>query len=102
MCATLADAAGVSRRVVPKLMRNSTLQLTGKFTRSRAWYVHKAAQSLPSLGPVEPIADLRAGAREVVDTQLMHKEGLAYSLPTATDASLRTATQPLASTASIR
>ena len=31
--ATLADAAGVSPRVVQKLMRHSTLELTGRYTR---------------------------------------------------------------------
>ena len=32
-CATLADAAGVSPRVVQRLMRHSTLELTGRYTR---------------------------------------------------------------------
>ncbi|WZO97754.1 hypothetical protein EP7_004804 [Isosphaeraceae bacterium EP7] len=31
-CATLADEAGVSRRVVRRLMRHSTLESTGRYT----------------------------------------------------------------------
>jgi len=51
MTATLADAAGISPRVVQKLMRHSTLELTGKYTRPRTADVHLAAQSIPSLRP---------------------------------------------------
>jgi len=50
-CATLADAAGVTPRVVQKLMRHSTLELTGRYTRPRAVDIEKAAESLPSLRP---------------------------------------------------
>jgi integrase len=35
--ATLADAAGVSPRVVQKLMRHSTLELTGRYTGPAPW-----------------------------------------------------------------
>ena len=50
-CATLADAAGVSPRVVQKLMRHSTLELTGRYTRPRAVDIEAAAGMLPSLKP---------------------------------------------------
>jgi integrase len=50
-CATLADAAGVSPRVVQRMMRHSTLELTGRYTRPRAVDIEHAADSLPSLRP---------------------------------------------------
>lgn len=49
--ATLADAAGVSPRVVQKMMRHSTLELTGRYTRPRAVDIASAASMLPSLKP---------------------------------------------------
>ena len=49
--ATLADAAGVSPRVVQKMMRHSTLELTGRYTRPRAVDIEAAASKLPSLRP---------------------------------------------------
>jgi integrase len=49
--ATLADAVGVTPRVVQKLMRHSTLELTGRYTRPRAVDVEAAASKLPSLKP---------------------------------------------------
>src|SRR5690606_20894398 len=58
--ATLADAAGVSPRVVQRLMRHSTLELTGRYTRPRMHDVEGAVAGLPSLCPeppnVEPMA----------------------------------------------
>src|SRR5262249_44470046 len=51
-CATLADAAGITPRVVQKMMRHSTLELTGRYTRPRAVDLAGAASSLPSLRPV--------------------------------------------------
>jgi integrase len=51
--ATLADAAGVTPRVVQKLMRHSTLELTGRYTRPRAVDIETAAGMLPSLKPEE-------------------------------------------------
>ncbi len=51
--ATLADAAGVSPRVVQKMMRHSTLELTGRYTRPRAVDIEAAAGLLPSLKPTE-------------------------------------------------
>jgi len=53
-CATLADGAGVSPRVVQKLMRHSTLELTGRYTRPRMLDVEGAIGSLPSLRPDPP------------------------------------------------
>jgi len=50
-CATLADQAGVTPRVVQKLMRHSTLELTGRYTRPRAVDIDAAASMLPSLKP---------------------------------------------------
>ena len=49
--ATLADAAGVSPRVVQKMMRHSTLELTGRYTRPRAVDIEAATAKLPSLRP---------------------------------------------------
>ena len=47
-CATLADAAGVSPRVVQRLMRHSTLELTGRYTRPRAVDI-ETGRRIPSL-----------------------------------------------------
>jgi len=47
--ATLADAVGVTPRVVQKMMRHSTLELTGRYTRPRAVDIEAAADKLPSL-----------------------------------------------------
>jgi hypothetical protein len=49
--ATLADQAGISPRVVQRLMRHSTLELTGRYTRPRAVDIENAASMLPSLKP---------------------------------------------------
>ena len=53
-CATLADAAGISPRVVQRLMRHSTLELTGRYTRPRALDIEGASSALPSLRPPAP------------------------------------------------
>jgi integrase len=47
--ATLADQAGISPRVVQKMMRHSSLELTGRYTRPRAVDLEAAASMLPSL-----------------------------------------------------
>jgi Phage integrase family len=49
--ATLADAAGVSPRVVQKMMRHSKLEMTGRYTRPRAVDLENAALMVPSLKP---------------------------------------------------
>ena len=49
--ATLADAAGVTPRVVQKLCAISPLELTGKYTRPRSIDIEAATAMLPSLKP---------------------------------------------------
>jgi len=49
--ATNADAAGVTPRVVQKMMRHSTLELTGRYTKPRVVDIEAAAGMLPSLRP---------------------------------------------------
>jgi len=49
--ATLLDAAGVTPRVVQRIMRHSSLELTGRYTRPRAVDIEAAASMLPSLKP---------------------------------------------------
>jgi hypothetical protein len=55
--ATLLDAAGVTPRVVQKIMRDSTLELTGRYTRPRAVDIDGAVAKLPSLKPSENDAE---------------------------------------------
>ncbi len=84
--ATLADAAGVSPRVVQKLMRHSTLELTGRYTRPRAVDIEAAAGMLPSLKPTgdRPEAMARRGlTRSSLSTRLLPK-----MLPTRTTTTL--------------
>lgn len=52
--ATLADQAGVPPRVVQRLMRHSTLELTDRYTKPRDTDVHGAASRLPDLRPNGP------------------------------------------------
>jgi site-specific recombinase XerD len=49
--ATLADAAGVSPRVVQRMMRHSSLELTGRYTRLRAVDMEAGVSRIPSLKP---------------------------------------------------
>jgi integrase len=53
-CATLADAAGISPRVVQRMMRHSKLEMTGRYTRPRAVDLENAAKALPSLKTQAP------------------------------------------------
>ncbi len=80
--ATLADQAGVSPRVVQRLMRHSTLELTGRYTRPRAVDLENAARSLPTLRPetpdVEPLAATGTDSRPI-------SEVFAHYLPTEGD-----------------
>jgi hypothetical protein len=55
--ATPDDTAGVSPRVVQRLMRHSTLELTGRYTRPRAADLDEAARSLPSIRPEAPTTE---------------------------------------------
>jgi integrase len=76
--ATLADAAGVSPRVVQRLMRHSTLELTGRYTRPRAVDIESAASMLPSLKPTGDRPDVLAAT----GTDTSHVQTLAHHLPT--------------------
>src|SRR5205814_1654058 len=67
--ATLADQAGVSPRVVQKLMRHSTLELTGRYTRPRAVDLERAAEALPSLKPSAPGTEVKRLAATGTDGQ---------------------------------
>ncbi len=49
--ATEADRAGVSPRVIQRMMRHSTLELSGRYTRPRLHDLEGAAAALPSLAP---------------------------------------------------
>jgi hypothetical protein len=67
--ATLADSAGVSPRVVQKLMRHSTLELTGRYTKLRSVDIEAGVSRLPSLKPDEPQSErttiTRTGSKPV-------------------------------------
>ncbi len=58
--ATLADAAGVSPRVVQRMMRHSTLELTGRYTRPRMHDLAGATAALPTLRPEAPDREPKA------------------------------------------
>ena len=66
-CATLADQAGVSPRVVQRMMRHSTLELTGRYTRPRVADLEHAADSLPDLAPRPTAAEPLAATGTIVD-----------------------------------
>ena len=50
-CATLADQAGVSPRVVQRMMRHSSLDMTNRYTYPHMHDMEGAAAALPSLRP---------------------------------------------------
>ncbi len=85
-CATLADAAGVSPRVVQRLMRHSTLELTGRYTRPRTVDLEQAARSIPSIRPESPERD---SARATGTDGQPISERFAHYLPTEGDGSSR-------------
>jgi integrase len=58
--ATLADQAGASPRVVQKLMRHSSLELTWRYTKPRAVDIEAAVSRLPSLKPAEGSTEAQA------------------------------------------
>jgi integrase len=60
-CATLADQAGVSPRVVQRLMRHSSLDMTNRYTRPRMHDLEGAAAALPTLRS-QPLASEAASA----------------------------------------
>jgi integrase len=68
--ATNADAAGVSPRVVQRMMRHSSLELTNRYTRPRAVDIDAAVDRLPSLKPASPERErLKATGTEGVATE---------------------------------
>ncbi len=71
--ATLADAAGVSPRVVQRLMRHSTLELTGRYTRPRAVDIEAAASRLPSLKPEGDMPEATVLAATGTDGRFSHR-----------------------------
>jgi len=81
-CATLADAAGASPRVVQRLMRHSSLDMTNRYTRPRMHDLEGAVDSLPSLRPEIP--DREAGAANGTHGRPI-SESFAHQLPTAGD-----------------
>jgi integrase len=83
-CVTLADAAGVSPRVVQRMMRHSTLELTGRYTRPRMNDLAGATAALPVLRPAapEPMAATGLEVQPIGDR-------LAHHLPTGGDGSGR-------------
>jgi integrase len=83
-CATLADAAGVTPRVVQRLMRHSTLELTGRYTRPRAIDLNRATESLPSLRPDSDRSDASTLAATGTDGQFIRKPFADY-LPNGDD-----------------
>jgi integrase len=93
--ATLADAAGVSPRVVQKLMRHSSLELTGRYTKPRAVDIEAAASKLPSLKPEDDQPETLAatgtdGPIHASEPQVLIP--FAHPLPTGTDGSSRSET----------
>jgi integrase len=76
-CATLADQAGVTPRVVQRIMRHSSLELTGRYTRPRGVDIENAASMLPSLKP---------SARQPEAAVLTGTDPAPVLDPTATDA----------------
>ena len=92
--ATLADAAGVSPRVVQRLMRHSSLELTGRYTRPRAVDIEAAAGLLPSLKPTEDEPDeLAATGTEGTVTQPIN-DRFGHYLATRGDVSGRNLSVP--------
>ena len=88
-CATLADQAGVSPRVVQRLMRHSSLDMTNRYTRPRMHDMEGAAAALPSLRPHPSIPE--AAAATGTDGQRI-SERFATHLPLAGDVSGRNVT----------
>ncbi len=88
--ATLADQAGVSPRVVQRLMRHSTLELTGRYTRPRAVDIEAAASMLPSLKPSGSLPDSLAAT----GTDASHVDTLAPILIHSGDVSGRDESPP--------
>jgi integrase len=88
--ATLADAAGVSPRVVQKMMRHSTLELTGRYTKPRAVDIEAAAEKLPSLKPAGDQPETQAAT----GTDASHADAFAPILIRSGDVSGRAESLP--------
>ena len=119
--ATLLDAAGVSPRVVQRIMRHSTPGLTDRYTRPRAVDMQEAALSMPSLRATEPVPSVQAatGTDDLAHRLAVSEEGknpreavnprsegqpiskvFAHHLPTGGDGSGRTLSPPDATASS--
>ena len=85
-CATLTDQAGSSPRVVQKLMRHSTLELTGRYTRPRMHDIEAATAGLPSLRPSEETTEGAAAT----GTDGLISDRFSLHLPYAGDGSCQT------------
>ncbi|MDE2508728.1 MAG: tyrosine-type recombinase/integrase [Planctomycetota bacterium] len=59
-CATLADQAGASPRVVQRLMRHSSFDMTNRYTRPRMLDLEGATNALPALSSDDPVETLKA------------------------------------------
>src|SRR5262245_54979540 len=91
--ATLADQAGLTSRVVQRLMRHSTLELTGRYTRPRTVAIENAAESLPSLRPDAHRPNTFPLASTGTDGQLISKV-IAEYLPSSGDGLSRNLSHP--------
>ena len=69
--------AGVSPRVVQRLMRHSKLEMTGRYTRPRAVDIEAAAGLLPSLKPKGDEPEALAATGTDGDDRSTHKQPLA-------------------------
>ncbi len=87
--ATLLDLAGVSPRVVQRMMRHSTLELTGRYTKPRAVDLERATAALPDLTSASARPDSLAmtGTDPIVPPI---GDDLSHHLPTAGDGMGRT------------
>jgi integrase len=83
-CATLADQAGVSPRVVQRLMRHSSLDMTNRYTRPRMHDLAGAAAALPSLRPTGAAPEAEIASATGTDGQHIGNR-FAHYLPTGGD-----------------
>jgi integrase len=87
-CATLADQTGGSPRVVQKLMRHPTLELTGRYIRPPMYDIEAATAALPSLRPTPETTEADAVAATGTDRGHIN-ERFALPLPYTGDGSRR-------------
>jgi integrase len=79
--ATLADQAGVSPRVIQRLMRHSSLDMTNRYTRPRMHDLVGAAAALPSPRPPNPAPAVASVTATGTDGQHINNRFANY-LPT--------------------